>query len=114
VENAEGYFLDLATMGWFMQHYAPDAALHTDPRVSPLRHRDLVGLPPAVVVTAELDPLRDEGEAYADRLAAAGVPVEVRRFDAMIHGFFDMGAFSPGAQAAVDEACAMFAKVLRG
>jgi acetyl esterase len=111
-ENAEGYFLDLPTMAWFMDHYAADAALHEDPRISPLRHTDLSGLPPAVVVTAEYDPLRDEGEAYVEALRAAGVPVEVRRFDGMIHGFFDMGAFSPGAQAAIDEACAMFAKVL--
>ena len=113
-ENAEGYFLDLPTMAWFMDHYAADAALHEDPRISPLRHTDLSGLPPAVVVTAEFDPLRDEGEAYAEALGAAGVPVEVRRFDGMIHGFFDMGAFSPGAQAAVDEACELFAKVLHG
>jgi acetyl esterase len=114
LENAEGYFLDLPTMAWFMNHYAPDHAVHTDPRVSPLRHEDLTGLPPAVVVTAGFDPLRDEGEAYAHALDAAGVPVEVRRFDSMIHGFFDMGGFSAGAQAAVDEACATFAKVLRG
>jgi acetyl esterase len=111
-ENAEGYFLDLPTMAWFLNHYAADAAVHEDPRLSPLQHGDLAGLPPAVVVTAEYDPLRDEGEAYAKALAAAGVPVEVKRFDGMIHGFFDMGAFSPGAQAAVDEACAMFARVL--
>jgi len=111
-ENAEGYFLDLPTMAWFMDHYAADAALHGDPRISPLRHTDLSGLAPAVVVTAEYDPLRDEGEAYAEALGAAGVPVEVRRFDGMIHGFFDMGAYSPGAQAAIDEACARFAKVL--
>ncbi|HEX5771501.1 MAG TPA: alpha/beta hydrolase [Nocardioidaceae bacterium] len=112
LENAEGYFLDLATMAWFMNHYAADPSHHTDPRVSPLRHHDLTGLPPAVVVTAEFDPLRDEGEAYAAELSAAGVPVEVRRFDGMIHGFFDMGGFSPAAQAAVDEACELFAKVL--
>jgi len=112
VENAEGYFLDLPTMAWFMNHYAADAALHTDPRLSPLRQEDLAGLPPAVVVTAGFDPLRDEGEAYADRLAEAGVPVQLRRFDSMIHGFFDMGMFSPGARSAIDEACAMFAKVL--
>ena len=111
-ENAEGYFLDLPTMAWFLDHYAADAALHEDPRISPLRHTDLSGLPPAVVVTAEFDPLRDEGEAYAAALDEAGVEVEVRRFDGMIHGFFDMGAFSPGAQAAVDETCALFAKVL--
>ena len=111
-ENAEGYFLDLPTMLWFVGHYAADEALHEDPRLSPMRHHDLSGLPPAVVVTAEYDPLRDEGEAYAEALSAAGVPVEVRRFDGMIHGFFDMGLFSPGAQAAIDESCAMFAKVL--
>ncbi|HEU4512433.1 MAG TPA: alpha/beta hydrolase [Nocardioidaceae bacterium] len=112
LENAEGYFLDLATMAWFMNHYTADPSHHTDPRVSPLRHHDLSGLPPAVVVTAEFDPLRDEGEAYAAELAAAGVPVEVRRFDGMIHGFFDMGGYSPAAQAAIDEACGLFAKVL--
>ncbi len=111
-ENAAGYFLDLPTMAWFLNHYAADAAMHEDPRLSPLQHGDLGGLPPAVVVTAEYDPLRDEGEAYAKALAAAGVPVEGKRFDGMIHGFFDMGAFSPGAQAAVDEACAMFARLL--
>jgi acetyl esterase len=111
-ENAEGYFLDLPTMVWFIQHYAADAAVHQDPRLSPLRHPDLSGLPPAVVVTAEYDPLRDEGEAYARALSEAGVPAEERRFDGMIHGFFDMGAYSPAAQAAIEESCAMFAKVL--
>ncbi|GAB2743474.1 alpha/beta hydrolase [Nocardioides pakistanensis] len=112
LENAEGYFLDLATMAWFMNHYAADAGAHEDPRLSPLRHHDLSGLPPAVVVTAEYDPLRDEGEAYARELSAAGVKVEVRRFDGMIHGFFDMGTFSPAAQAAIDESCRMFASLL--
>ncbi len=111
-ENAEGYFLDLPTMLWFMEHYADEAAAHEDPRLSPLRATDLSGLPPAVVVTAEYDPLRDEGEAYAAALSQAGVRVDVRRFDGMIHGFFDMGTFSPGAQAAIDEACTMFAKLL--
>jgi acetyl esterase len=113
-ENAEGYFLDLATMVWFMGQYAADAAAHTDLRLSPLRAADLSGLPPAVVVTAEYDPLRDEGEAYAERLREAGVPVEVRRFDGMIHGFFDMGPLSPGAQKTVDETCSLFADLLHG
>lgn len=111
-ENAQGYFLDLPTMRWFTDHYAPDADLHTDPRLSPLRHHDLSGLPPTVIVTAHYDPLRDEGEAYADALAEAGVSVEVRRFEGMIHGFVDMGTFSPGARAALDEACALFTRVL--
>ena len=90
-----------------MDHYlSGGAGSPTDPRVSPHFAADhvLAATPPALVITAEFDPLRDEGEAYAARLAEAGVPVEVRRFDGMIHGFFDMGGFSPAAQAAVDEA----------
>jgi acetyl esterase len=112
-DNGEGYFLDLPTMAWFMEQYAADAEHHGDPRLSPMRADSLEGLPPAVVVTAEYDPLRDEGEAYAAALEAAGVRVETRRFDGMIHGFIDMGPHSEGAQAAVDETCAMFAKLLR-
>ncbi|MGN6576673.1 MAG: alpha/beta hydrolase [Nocardioides sp.] len=113
IDNAEGYFLDLPLMAWFMEHYAADASHHADPRLSPLRASSLAGLPPAVVVTAEYDPLRDEGEAYADALSEAGVRVELRRFDGLIHGFFDMGPHSAGAQAAVEETCGLFAKLLR-
>ncbi len=113
VENAKGYFLEQETMEWFFGHYSTDPAHDRDPRLSPLHHASLEGLPPAVVVTAEFDPLRDEGEAYAEALRAAGVEVQVKRFDGMIHGFFDMGPISPGAQAAIDEGCAMFASVLR-
>ena len=113
-ENGTGYFLDLPTMAWFMGHYAGGHDRLDDPRLSPLRARDLGGLPPAVVVTAEFDPLRDEGEAYAERLRESGVRVDVRRFEGMIHGFFDMGLFSPGAQKAVDETCERFAELLRG
>ena len=113
LDNAEGYFLDLPTMGWFMEQYAADASVHEDPRLSPLRARSLEGLPPAVVVTAEYDPLRDEGAAYAEALRGAGVAVEYRNFDGMIHGFIDMGPHSSAAQAAVDETCALFAKLLR-
>ncbi|HET6699128.1 MAG TPA: alpha/beta hydrolase [Nocardioidaceae bacterium] len=114
IENGEGYFLELATMEWFIGHYAAVPATRADPRISPLRAESLRGLPPAVVVTAEYDPLRDEGEAYAAALRAAGVPTEVRRFEGMIHGFFDMGPLSPGAQEAVDASCALFGKLLHG
>lgn len=75
---------------------------------------DLSGLAPAVVVTAEFDRLRDGGEAYVERLQAAGVATEVRRFDGMIHGFFDIGPHSPGAQQAIDDSRALFATLLHG
>ncbi len=110
-ENATGYFLDMPTMIWFFEHYAPPAD-ETHPLLSPLRAPSLDGLPPAVVVTAGFDPLRDEGEAYAEALAGSGVRVQVRRFDSMVHGFMDMGGFSAGAQAAIEESVAMFADLL--
>jgi acetyl esterase len=109
-ENGAGYFLDAGTVSWFLRHYAaPDPA---DPRMSPLRGT-LAGLPPAVIATAEFDPLRDEGGAYAKALADAGVPVDARCCDGMIHGFFDMDAVSPGAAAFVAERCAAFGRALR-
>lgn len=89
-ENGEGYFLTAAMMRWFWSQYLLDPAQGADPLASPLRAADLGGLPPALVVTAEYDPLRDEGEAYAARLRAAGVATELRRFDGQIHGFFSM------------------------
>jgi acetyl esterase len=89
-ENASGYFLTKADMEWFFGHYAPERP--DDWRLSPLAAADLSGLAPALVLTAEYDPLRDEGEAYARRLDDAGVPVELIRKDGLIHGFFGMVA----------------------
>src|SRR3954470_7900489 len=114
VENAKGYFLEQPTMEWFYGHYAGDASDPADPRLSPLRAADLSGLPPALIVTAQYDPLRDEGEAYGAALQAAGGTAEVRRFDGLIHGFFDMAGISPAAQRAVSESCVRFGEVLRG
>ncbi len=86
---AEDLFLTAEHMDWFEGHYIPAGTDLTDPRLSPLRADDLTGLPPAMVVTAGFDPLRDEGEAYAEKLREAGVPVAVRRHEDLIHGFIN-------------------------
>lgn len=101
-ENADGYLLSADTMDWFIENYLGGDTDPKDPRVSPLYADDLNGVAPALVITAEFDPLRDEGEAYADRLRDAGVDVEVRRFDGQIHSFFALGSITPDATAAVD------------
>jgi acetyl esterase len=88
-EFAEGYGLTAAGMAWSFGHYLGYAD-RSDPRIAPLRAGDLSGLAPATVVTAEYDILRDEGEAYAHALAAAGVPVELRRYAGMIHNFITL------------------------
>ncbi|NYG54741.1 alpha/beta hydrolase [Nocardioides perillae] len=102
VDNREGYFLDMPTMEWFAGRYLEGVAdvQADDPRHSPL-HGALEGQPPAVVATAEYDPLRDEGEAYAAALAGAGTEVDVVRYDGLVHGFVDMGLWSPAAADAV-------------
>ena len=91
-ENGKGYFLTEADMRWFFSCYAGDGEVRTDWRVSPLRAPDLRGVAPAVVLTAEFDPLRDEGRAYADALEQAGVPVVRHEYEGMIHGFFGLSA----------------------
>jgi acetyl esterase len=109
-ENAEGYLLTRNGMAWFWGHYLPDPPSHgRDPRASPLRASSFEGLPPAHVVTAEYDVLRDEGEAYAAKLREAGVPVSVERYEGQIHNFFTMGhVLQRGA-----EACAELCSVVR-
>ena len=77
-------------MRWFWSHYVPNAEDADNPLVAPLREADLSGLPPAFIATAEFDPLRDDGERYAERLMDAGVPVLLKRYDGMIHGFYWM------------------------
>jgi acetyl esterase len=85
-EFAEGFGLTADDMAWFWDHYVPDPALRSHPHASPLRAESLAGLPPALVLTAGCDVLRDEGEAYAGRLAAAGVTLDFRRYEGLHHG----------------------------
>lgn len=104
-EFGENYFLTRAGMEWFTGHYLVSADQKRHPEVSPLLASNLSGLPPALVITAEFDPLRDEGEAYARRLEQAGVPVTVTRYPGMIHGFVSMrGVLSGGRQATKEAA----------
>jgi acetyl esterase len=88
VEYADGYFLSRGSMEWFFQLYPRDADDLRNPYLAPLLAEDLSGLPPALVMTAEYDVLRDEGEEYAHRLLDAGVPCELVRYPGQIHGFF--------------------------
>jgi acetyl esterase len=111
-ENAEGYGLTRAGMAWFWDHYLADKADGLHPHASPFRANNLSGLPPALVVTAEYDPLRDEGEYYADRLQQAGVPTQMKRWDGMNHGFFFWPGVVDRAGQAMDEACAWVRSLL--
>ena len=101
-ENAEGYLLTKTMMAWFWDHYCPDIEQRKHPLISPLMASDLSGLPPALMITAEFDPLREEGEAYAARLKEAGVEVEMRRFNGFIHGFFSLAGIIEATREAVE------------
>ena len=101
-DPANQLLLSRDAMIWFWDHYAPDPQDRENLDASPLRAADLSGLPPAVVLTAEYDPLRDEGEAYADKLRAAGVPVQHQRFAGQMHAFFTMVNVLPGAADGLD------------
>jgi acetyl esterase len=99
-----GYFLDNRTIDWFTRHYIPEGLDRLDPRLSPLEAPEVKGLPPAYIVTAGFDPLRDEGMAYAEKLKEAGVPVTAVDYASMIHGFFSMQGLVPMAAEAIGAA----------
>ena len=105
-ENAEGYLLTRASMIWFWDHYLNSPADGAEAYASPLRAADLSGLPPALIQTAEFDPLRDEGEAYGAALQAAGTGVTVKRYDGCIHDPFMMFAVVPTGVECLKEAAA--------
>jgi acetyl esterase len=110
--HAEGLFLTAADMRWFGESYIADPELRLHPRASVLLSPDLHHAPPAVVLTAEYDPLTDEGEAYADALRQAGVEVDYQQYAGLIHGFFGMGPISPAAADAVTDACTRLRRLL--
>jgi acetyl esterase len=104
-EGDDPYLFNKTSVAWYWGHYlaAPEDGLN--PLASPLRAASLSGLPPALVITAEYDPLRDQAEQYAKRLAESGVPVTLSRYDGMIHGFFCMaGDLADGARAQAEAA----------
>ncbi|MGX7828493.1 alpha/beta hydrolase [Actinokineospora sp. 24-640] len=104
-ENTDRYLFNRTSVAWYWDNYLACPADGADPLASPLRAADLSGLPPATVLTAEFDPLRDEGERYAERLAAAGVPTALTRYPGMAHGFFAMfGTVDTARQAVADAA----------
>jgi acetyl esterase len=104
---AEGFFLTAALIDWYAGHFLPEGSDPTDVRRSPLLAPDLSGVAPALVVTAGFDPLRDEGEAYAQRLREAGVTVLAHRFRGLFHGFINSVGVSPACYAALTEVAGM-------
>jgi acetyl esterase len=113
-DNAEGYLLTRDSMKWYWEQYldSDDDAEHA--YAVPSTARSFRDLPPALVITAEFDPLRDEGEAYAKKLEAAGVPVTSTRYDGMIHGFFAMAGTVDKSDRAIAEAAEAMKKAFAG
>jgi acetyl esterase len=109
---ASGHSLTRSEMEWFRDHYLADPAERAEPEVSPLASSRLQNLPSALVITAEYDPLRDEGEAYARALERAGVPTRLSRYQGMIHGFVSLYAVLDQGERAVSEICSALRETL--
>ena len=112
-ENADGYMLTRDEMIWFWESYLRDESEASNPYVAPIQAKDLSGLPPALVITVEFDPLRDEGEAYAQRLKEAGVPTTCTRYDGMIHGFLRRTSYMDKGIEATAQVCAALKDAFR-
>lgn len=110
--NGTGMGLTRAGMQWFWRHYAPDVARRDQPHASPMRAKDLRGLPQAIVVVAECDPLRDEGAAFAERLRDAGVPVTYLEYPGMVHAFMGWSSVVPAGARAFAEVGAQLRRAL--
>ncbi|MFE6794730.1 alpha/beta hydrolase [Paenibacillus chitinolyticus] len=102
-ENKEGYLLTTGMMEWFSKQYLNTKEEIRNPYAYPIHYKDFGGLPPAMIVTAQYDPLRDSGKAYADKLIGAGVEVTYKNYETLIHGFANFHKFVPAAQEALDE-----------
>lgn len=102
-ENAEGYMLTSEMMNWFRKQYLNSGEELVHPYFAPILHRDLSGLPPAFIATAQFDPLRDVGEAYAEELRKNGVSVTHKNFDTLIHGFANFHGLVPAATTALED-----------
>ena len=113
VDNGTGYILETHTMHWFWDHYCPDSSNRSHPHASPLKATDHSGLPPALVMTAEFDPLRDEGNLYAETLAAAGTQAEAICYDGLVHDFFATAQQFQASRAPFETACRALREALR-
>ncbi len=113
-ENRSGYLLETATMIWFWNHYLADTSRRSEAYASPLRAGDLGGLPQALILTAEFDPLRDEGNAFADALAAAGTPTELVCCPGLIHDFCGTAHLFESGRKPFEDACAALSRAMDG
>lgn len=112
-ENSQGYGLNSEDRAWYANHYLNSEADTLNPLASPMLAKDLSNLPPALIITAEYDPLRDEGEEYGRLLQKAGVPTTISRYDGMIHGFFGMSDLLDKAKLAIAEASQALRKAFK-
>ena len=105
LDNAEGYILETATMKWFWDYYCPDVATRSEPYASPIKAENLTNLPPALVITAEFDPLRDEGMAYAAALNTAGGKADATCYEGLVHDFFATAQIFQASRPGFEQAC---------